>query len=412
MSQKEVVLAFSGGLDTSYCVAMFREQGWSVVTVLVDTGGLLVEKSEDVRARAESLGAKEHIVVDGRSALYDRFGSWVLKANYLRNGVYPSCVGAERMLHAEEVTKIALDRGASAIAHGSTGAGNDHIRFDTVIHTLAPNIEIITPIRDGNLKREGERDYLLERGFDVPEKTSTYSFNHGLLGTTIGGQETYGSWDYLPEEAWFSKSIDDAPAEGCEITVSFERGLPVALDIPGGTPIKPGDGSPNYAILAALNSLGAEHGIGRSVHTGQTTMGTMARFGFEAAGVLILIAAHSELERLVLTNSQQTVKSTLGTQYGDLLHEARYHDPLMRDLEAFIDSTQGRVTGDVRVVLKKGNVVPVGVRSPFSMLASASKLGSTYGHSSSLWTGQDARSFAYMHSLPGMISAVAGDETN
>jgi argininosuccinate synthase len=415
MPGRNFVLAFSGGLDTSYGLAVLVDRGELVTTVTVNTGGFDAAELADIQTRAAALGATEHVVVDGRARLFEQFVSYILKANYLRNGVYPSCVGVERMLQAEEVTRVALARGADAIAHGSTGAGNDHVRFDAVTKALAPNLEIVGLIRDEAHTREEERDFLRERGHPVSEITAMYSFNFGILGTTIGGEETYGSWEYLPEEAWpTTKSIADAPDQPTEVTLQFERGLPVGYEVAdGGTRVELGEdgiGVPGYDTLAALNRIGAEHGVGRGIHTGQTIMGIVGRLGFEAPGMMILMAAHRELERLVLTNAQQTVKASLGTTFGDMLHEGRYYDPLLSDIRAFLDSSQERVTGEVRVRLHKGNVIPLGCRSPHSLLDAGRRLGSTYGHGSSLWTGPEARAFAHIYATAGVLAHSTLDE--
>jgi argininosuccinate synthase len=416
MPGRNFVLAFSGGLDTSYGLAVLVDRGELVTTVTVNTGGFDAAELADIQTRAAALGATEHVVVDGRARLFEQFVSYILKANYLRNGVYPSCVGVERMLQAEEVTRVALARGADAIAHGSTGAGNDHVRFDAVTKALAPNLEIVGLIRDEAHTREEERDFLRERGHPVSEITAMYSFNFGILGTTIGGEETYGSWEYLPEEAWpTTKSIADAPDQPTEVTLQFERGLPVGYEVAdGGTRVELGEdgiGVPGYDTLAALNRIGAEHGVGRGIHTGQTIMGIVGRLGFEAPGMMILMAAHRELERLVLTNAQQTVKASLGTTFGDMLHEGRYYDPLLSDIRAFLDSSQERVTGEVRVRLHKGNVIPLGCRSPHSLLDAGRRLGSTYGHGSSLWTGPEARAFAHIYATAGVLAHSTLDES-
>jgi argininosuccinate synthase len=409
MPGRNFVLAFSGGLDTSYCLAVLVDRGERVTTVTVNTGGFDENELAEIEARAQELGAAEHVVIDGRARLYDEFVAYILKANYLRNGVYPSCVGVERMLQAEEVTRVALDRGADAIAHGSTGAGNDHVRFDAVTKALAPRLEIHGLIRDEAHTREEERDFLRARGHAVSDMTAMYSFNFGILGTTIGGEETYGSWEYLPEEAWpATRSIADAPAEGAEIIIGFEHGLPVSWERVGPAPDQDaepvGIGVPGYDILAALNRLGGAHGVGRGIHTGQTIMGISGRLGFEAPGMLTLIAAHRELERLVLSNAQQTLKATLGATFGDMLHEGRYYDPVLDDIRALLSSSQRRVTGDVRIRLHKGNIIALGCRSPHSLLDAGRRLGSTYGHGSSLWTGEEARAFAHIYSTAGVLA--------
>jgi argininosuccinate synthase len=414
MPGRHFVLAFSGGLDTSYALAVLVDRGERVTTVTVNTGGFPPDELREIEERAHSLGASEHVVIDGRARLYEQFVSYILKANYLRNGVYPSCVGVERMLQAEEVTRVALERGADVIAHGSTGAGNDHVRFDAVTKALAPKLEIAGLIRDEEHTREEERDFLRERGHAVSDITAKYSFNFGILGTTIGGEETYGSWEYLPEEAWpTTRSVTDAPDRATELVLSFERGLPTRCDaVSGGIDTDIGElaiGVPGYDTLALLNRIGGEHGVGRGIHTGQTIMGIVGRLGFEAPGMLILIAAHRELERLVLTNAQQTLKASLGSTFGDMLHEGRYYDPLLTDIRAFLDSSQERVTGEVRVRLHKGNVIPLGCRSPHSLLDAGRRLGSTYGHGSSLWTGEEARAFAHIYATAGVLAKSTGD---
>jgi argininosuccinate synthase len=408
MAARSIVLAFSGGLDTSYCLVELVDRGERVTSVTVNTGGFDERELAEIAERAHTLGAAEHIVIDGRARLYEQFVSYVLKANYLRNGVYPSCVGVERMLQAEEVTRLALERGADAIAHGSTGAGNDHIRFDAVTNAIAPTLEIIAPIRDEQHTREQETEFLRSRGHAVSDSVASYSVNAGILGTTIGGEETYGSWEYLPEEAWPStRSIADAPDLAIELTLRFELGLPVELELPAGAEVDlgaAGIGVAGYDILAALNRIGAEHGVGRGIHTGQTIMGIVGRLGFEAPGMTILIAAHRELERLVLTNKQQTLKASLGATFGDMLHEGLYYDPILADIRAFLDSSQERVSGEARVRLHKGSTTVLGVRSPHSLLDGSVELGTTYGHGSSWWTGADARAFAHVYATPGRLA--------
>ena len=415
MPGRNTVLAFSGGLDTSYGLAVLVDRGETVTTVTVNTGGFDEAELAEIATRSRELGASDHVVIDGRARLYEQFVSYILKANYLRNGVYPSCVGVERMLQAEEVTRVALERDAELIAHGSTGAGNDHVRFDAVTKAMAPELEIFGIIRDEAHTREEERDFLRARGFAVSDITAEYSFNFGILGTTIGGGETYGSWEYLPEAAWpTTVAIADAPDEPTELLIGFDRGLPTGYEVISGPAIEgAGDGAvgvPGYDALAALNRVGAAHGYGRGIHTGQTIMGILGRLGFEAPGMLLLIAAHRELERLVLTNSQQTTKAALGTTFGDMLHEGRYYDPLLSDIRAFLDSSQAHVTGEVRIRLHKGNAIALGCRSPFSLLDAGRALGSTYGHGSSLWTGEEARAFAHIYAVSGMLASSVGPE--
>jgi argininosuccinate synthase len=409
MPGRDYVLAFSGGLDTSYGLAVLVDRGERVTTVTVNTGGFSADELSDITVRSAELGATEHVVVDGRARLYEQFVSDILRANYLRGGVYPSCVGVERMLQAEEVTRIALERGVDGVAHGSTGAGNDHVRFDAVVTAIAPTLEIVGLIRDGAHTREEERDFLRARGVAISDITAEYSFNYGCLGTTIGGGETYGSWEYLPEEAWpTTVSIEDAPSEPAELVIAFERGLPTGFEVVSG-PVPGGvDGGAigvaGYDVLAALNRIGAAHGYGRGIHTGQTIMGIVGRLGFEAPGMLLLITAHRELERLVLSQAQQNLKAGLGTTFGDMLHEGRYYDGALDDIRAFLESASERVTGEVRMRLHRGSAIALGCRSPFSLLDAGRALGSTYGHGSSLWTGEEARAFAHIYAVAGMLA--------
>lgn len=404
---KTIVLAYSGGLDTSYCLVRLIEEGADVLTAIVDTGGLADAELASIGRTALELGARKHVTIDGRARLYDEFITYLLKANYLRNGVYPSCVGVERMLQAEEVAWLAIEAQADAIAHGSTGAGNDHVRFDAVISSLAPRAEIIAPVRDEGVRREESTAYLRSRGIETTERTTRYSLNVGLMGTSIGGGETYGSWEYLPDDAWpTTRSIDDAPEEPSDLLISFEQGLPTGFaDQSLGT----ASSASGFEILAELNAIAGQHGVGRGMHTGQTIMGTGARLGFEAPGITVLLAAHRELERLVLTGSQQAQKASLGATFGDMLHEGHYYEPLLDDLRAFLDSSQRRVTGDVRVRLHKGRVIALGCQSPFSLLEGSRRLGATYGHGSSAWTGPEAAAFSRIYAIGGRIARASED---
>jgi argininosuccinate synthase len=414
VTDRHHVLAFSGGLDTSYGLAVLVDRGERVTTVTVDTGGFSPAELAEIAVRSAELGAADHVVIDGRARLWDEFVADILRANYLRGGVYPSCVGVERMLQAEEVTRVALARGAAVIAHGSTGAGNDHVRFDAVVKAMAPDVEIAGLIRDGAHTREEERDFLRGRGIPVSDMTAEYSFNYGILGTTIGGGETYGSWEYLPDAAWpTTVAVEAAPAEPAELLITFAEGLPTGYELVSGPAPEDADagaiGVPGYDVLAALNRLGAFHGYGRGIHTGQTIMGIVGRLGFEAPGMLALITAHRELERLVLTQAQQNLKATLGTVFGDMLHEGRYYDGVLDDIRAFLRSSQRRVSGEVRMRLHRGSAVALGTRSPFSLLDAGRGLGSTYGHGSSLWTGEEARAFAHIYAVAGMLARSGRD---
>ena len=387
-----IVLAFSGGLDTSFCIPYLREKyDESVFTVTVDTGASLDETT--LKARSKKLGAEKHFHIDARQALYEDYLKFLIMGNVLRGGVYPLCVGAERVVQALEVVKIARQVGARAIAHGSTGAGNDQVRFDSVVHLFADEMELITPIRDEGLTRQDTTGFLLERGFSVPEKTTRYSINEGLWGITIGGEETLGTAKPLPDEAYpYTVPAAEAPEAGLELRIQFENGLPIALD---------GEELPPVALITKLASVGAKHGVGRNIHVGDTILGLKGRIGFEAPAPLILITAHRELEKLVLTKWQRHQKDQLSDFYGMLLHEGQYFDPVMRDIEAFLTSSQHGVTGSVFVRLYKGNISVQGCESPYSMFDTGV---ATYGEETALWDGPDARSFSKLSGLQAYLA--------
>lgn len=394
---KQVLLAFSGGLDTSYCVVYLLEQGYDVVTVTVDTGNFTEAERANIAARSQELGASKHYHLDARAALYDGFVSYVIKANYLRGGVYPACVGPERVVAAQFVADLAQKLGIEEVAHGSTGAGNDQIRFDLALRVLAPNLQVLAPIRTHGLTREQESEYLRTRGYHVSEATKDYSINVGLLGTTIGGKETLGTLGVPAESAYtLTASAEAAPEAPQTLVIRFEDGLPVALD-----QARYPDGA---ALIQALNGIAGRHGIGRGVHLGTTVLGIKGRVAFEAPALITLIQAHQELEKNVLTSRQIFWKTQLGTLYGDMLHEGLYFDPLMRDVEAFLDSSQKTVTGTVQLQLYKGHAVIQGSESPFSMMAHDVAV---YGEQNAYWNGRDAEGFSRLYGLEGLIAAKA-----
>ena len=385
----KIALAFSGGLDTTFCAIYLREQtGAEIVTVTVDTGGFSDEELHAIGERARSLGVSEHRVVDAKDVVYDRFVSYLIKGNVLRGGTYPVSVGAERTAQAEAVVQVAREVGADAVAHGSTRAGNDQIRFDVAIRALAPDLTIHAPIRDLNWSREQESDWLKEHGVDIDARTVAYSINEGLFGTTIGGKETHDAWQMPPESVYTATvAPQDAPAAGEEILLGFEKGLPVSLD---GTPRSGTD------IIAALNEIAGRNGVGRGMHLGDTILGVKGRLAFEAPGPLVLVMAHRELEKLVQTRQQAFWRDTLGTVYGNQMHEGLFYDPVMRDLEAFLDSVNERVTGDVRIRLQRGLCTVVGTRSPHSLM---NPEVAVYGEGASAWTGEEAAGFARIYGL-------------
>ena len=388
---KRLVLAFSGGLDTSFCVAYLREQGWEVVTATIDTGGFSRRELAAIEALARRLGAVAHHAVDARAELFDRYLRYLVYGNVLRGNAYPLSVSAERVCQAVKVVEVAHACGAAAVAHGSTGAGNDQVRFDVAFRVLAPELEIVTPIRDGIFTRAQELAYLGERGVEMPARSSDYSINQGMWGTSVGGRETLGSWEPLPQAAYPGGEVGN-PAPRA-LTLGFERGVPTSLD---GERLAPDE------LIAGLERIAAPYAIGRGVHLGDTVLGIKGRVGFQASAAHVLIHAHRELEKLVLSGAQQQWKDTLANVYGALLHEARYFDPLARDLEAFLTSSQERVSGEVRATLYPRAVVTEGVRSPHSLMDAGI---ASYGETHALWNGEEARAFAKLYGVPQLLAA-------
>lgn len=390
-----IVLAFSGGLDTSFCAVWLREQaGAEIVTVCVDTGGFTPERLRAAERRARELGVAAHRTVDAREDVWRRFVSYLVKGNVLRGGSYPVSVGCERTAQAEAVVRVAREVGADAVAHGSTGAGNDQVRFDVAFGALAPDLRILAPIRDLNWSREQECAWLAERGVDVPAAQAGYSLNEGLFGTTIGGRETHDPWAVPPEEAYtMTVAPERAAAAPGELVVGFEDGLPVSLD---------GVALDGVALVGALNARARPHGVGRGLHLGDTILGLKGRIAFEAPAPLIMIGAHRELAKLVTTRWQAYWLDQAGVFYGMLLHEGLYYDPVMRDLEALLDSANARVTGEARVRLHRGRHDVVGVRSPHSLMDPGVAV---YGEGARAWSGAQAAGFARIHGLPSMLAA-------
>ena len=387
-----LALAFSGGLDTSYCVPRLAEAGWSVHTVYVNTGGSSPEEREAIRSQAKAVGAVEHHEIDARQEVYDRFVRFLIQGNVLRGEVYPLSVAAERTQQALSLVEAAKEIGARAVAHGSTGAGNDQVRFDVALRVLAPELQIVTPIRDDGIKREQAIAYLTSRGLPVPPRAGDYSINRGLWGTSWGGGWTHDTWAGPPDELLEPPANAPEPAE---IVLRWDRGLPVELES------RPLAGP---ALIERLGHLAESYGIGRNIHVGETALGIKGRIGFEAGAALLLIGAHRELEKLVLTKWQIFWKDQLSRFYGDRLHEGQYFDPSLRDIEALITSSQARVTGETRVRLAPGRFHVVGTRSPHSMM---DRSVATYGEENRLWTGDEARAFARIAAVPSLLAAQA-----
>lgn len=398
MSEKHALLAYSGGLDTSFCVVWLREQGYRVTTATVNTGGFSAAELDRIEKLSPQLGAEAHHTVDARTDLFQNYLRFLIFGNVLRGGTYPLSVSAERVCQAVAVVRLAREVGASAVAHGSTGAGNDQVRFDVAFRALAPELEVITPIRQLALSRAEEMDFLAKHGFEFPQKTLDYSVNEGMWGASVGGRETLESWPGLPAEVYPGGAVDAATIQARELIVGFEQGVPVSLD---GAHLEP------VALIEELNILGRSFGIGRGIHLGDTVLGIKGRVGFEAPAAHLLIASHRELEKLVLTGKQLFWKETLGNLYGSLLHEGHFFDPLARDLEAYLTSSQQRVTGEVRMTLRAGAFSVDGARSPYSMM---NPEVASYGESNRLWTGEEARGFAKLYGVQQLLARRAGGD--
>ncbi len=385
------VLAFSGGLDTSFCVLHLRERGFDVATVTVNTGGFDAPELERIEAAAQRLGVREHHTIDARTELWNDYLRYLLYGNVLRGQLYPLSVSAERVCQARRVAEMANSLSAEAIAHGSTGAGNDQVRFDVAFRALCPTAQLITPIRELALSREDETAFLAERGVEIAAKTTAYSVNEGMWGTSIGGRETHDSWQHLPDSSYPGGEIapDLAPQA---IVIGFHEGNPVTLDEVEMSAVD---------LVAKLNELGNRYGIGRGIHLGDTILGIKGRVGFAAAAPHLLIQAHRELEKLVLSGKQLFWKESLGNLYGSLLHEGHYFDPIGRDLEAFLQSSQATVTGQVRMTLYPRVAQVEGVRSKHSLMQS--KVAS-YGEGSKAWTGEEARGYCKLFGIAQQVA--------
>jgi len=390
MSQPKVVLAFSGGLDTSFCVKYLSEdRGFDVYSVLVDTGGFSEEDLKSIEQNAYSLGVKKHTTIDKTEAYYNECIKYLIFGNILKNNTYPLSVSAERIFQAVAVAEYAREIGANAIAHGSTGAGNDQVRFDMAFRIIAPDAEIITPIRDLKLSREAEIEYLIKKGVERPWHKSTYSINKGLWGTSVGGKETLTSDQYLPEEAWPTPVSKTEPER---ISLQFEKGEVIGLnDTIYDSPVQ---------VIQQLTEIAQPFGIGRDIHVGDTIIGIKGRVGFEAAAPIILIKAHHTLEKHVLTEQQLYWKEQLANWYGTLLHKGQFIEPVMRNIEAFLTDTQKHVTGKVFVYLAPHRFHIEGITSPYDLM---SPVFGSYGEMNNAWSGEDVKGFSKIASNQNVI---------
>lgn len=377
---KKVVLAFSGGLDTSYCVKYLSEdKGFEVHTITVNTGGFDTEELRAIETRAKSLGVASHKTVDETKNYYDKVIRFLIYGNVLKNNTYPLSVSAERMSQALATAVYAKSLGATAVAHGSTGAGNDQVRFDMILNILVPGIEIITPIRDMKLSREEEISYLKSKGVSMNFEKAMYSVNKGIWGTSVGGKETLKSLGMLPEEAWPTQ----VTKTGSEtVKLKFEKG---ELKMVNGKSFD----HPTDAIQH-LQAIAGPYGIGRDVHVGDTIIGIKGRVGFEAAAPVIIIKAHHALEKHVLTKWQLSWKDQLSQFYGNWLHEGQYLDPVMRDIESYLTSSQQQVTGEVQIELHPYRFQVLGIESVYDLMSS--KFGK-YGEENLGWSGDDVKGF-------------------
>ena len=387
MSKKKVVLAFSGGLDTSFCVKYLSEElGYEVYTAIANTGGFSEEELASIEERAYRLGSKQHATLDITEEYYERSIKYMVFGNVLRNGTYPISVSSERIFQAMAIIQFAKEVGADCVAHGSTGAGNDQVRFDLTFQIMAPEIEIITPTRDMTLTREYEINYLKERGYVADFTKLEYSINKGLWGTSVGGKETLHSEQTLPEHAYPSQ----VTAEGEEsLKLGFVKG---EISTVNGV-----EYASKVDAIRAVEAIASKYGIGRDMHIGDTIIGIKGRVGFEAAAPMLIINAHKMLEKHTLTKWQMYWKDQVGTWYGMFLHEAQYLDPVMRDIEAMLLHSQENVTGVVEITLRPLSYTLVGVESSFDLMKT--DFGE-YGEVNKAWSADDVKGFTKIMANP------------
>jgi argininosuccinate synthase len=393
-----IILAFSGGLDTSFCVPWLNETyGRDVITATVDTGGIDRDAATALEEHALALGAIEHVLIDGKNEYFDRVIRFLIAGNVRRGHLYPLCVGAERGVQAVQLAKLAIERNARTVAHGCTAAGNDQVRFEVALRTLAPELEILAPVRDNNWARQEQLDFLRQHGMPLPAQGSSYSTNRGLWGITIGGKETLTSERSLPDDAWvLSTTAFSEPRAASDHSIDFDCGIPTCLD---------GEPMSAVALIEALEKVAGAYGIGRGIHLGDTVLGTKGRVAFEAPAAEVLIATHRELEKLTLSAQQSRIKDGVAAHYGDLVHEGKQLDLACRDIEALLASSQARVTGQVRFTLRPGNLFITGVDSPYSLLAATRGI---YGEAAGEWTAQDALGYSRIMALAGTLQTRAG----
>ena len=387
--KKKVVLAFSGGLDTSFCcIYLSKDCDLEVHSVIVNTGGFSDEELKQIEDRAYALGVSSHTVVDETLNYYESCIKYLVFGNVLKNATYPLSVSAERVSQATAIANYVKTLGADYVAHGSTGAGNDQVRFDMIFNIMIPGVEIITPIRDLKLSREAEIEYLNKHGVEYTAEKARYSINKGIWGTSVGGKETLSSNQTLPEEAWPSQVTK---TEECDVELIFEKGELVAIDGQKLAPVK---------AIQKLQEIAQAYGIGRDIHVGDTIIGIKGRVGFEAAAPMIIIKAHHTLEKHTLTKWQLSWKDQLAAFYGNWLHEGQFHDPIMRDIEAFLLNSQATVSGKVFVKLHPYRFQIIGIESEHDLMSN--KFGS-YGEMNNSWSGDDVKGFKKIFGNQTMI---------
>jgi argininosuccinate synthase len=398
VSDNAVVLGFSGGLDTTFCVKHFEDQGREVHSIIVNTGGFTDDELQKIEAHAYKLGVKTHTTVNAVNSYYDRIIKYLVFGNVLKNNTYPLSVSAERLVQALHIAEHAKKLNVKAVAHGSTGAGNDQVRFDMVFHIMIPGVEIITPIRDLKLSREQEITYLKLKGVEMNFEKAAYSINKGLWGTSVGGKETLNSKGMLPESAWPTQVSEQGTKQ---VELEFIKGELVAVD--GNRfdhPVK---------AIQHLQSIAGAYGIGRDIHVGDTIIGIKGRVGFEAAAPMVIIKAHHALEKHVLTKWQLNWKDQLALFYGNWLHEGQILDPVMRDIEAMFESTQQNVTGKVFVDLMPYRFQITGIESDHDLMSS--RFGK-YGEMNTGFTGEDVRGFSKIFGNQVSIWTKVNEENN
>jgi argininosuccinate synthase len=389
MMKKKVVLAFSGGLDTSFCcIYLSRDRDMEVHSVIVNTGGFSDQELEQIEKRAYALGVTSHAVVDETQNYYDSCIKYLIYGNVLKNATYPLSVSAERVSQATAIAKYVNMIGADYVAHGSTGAGNDQVRFDMIFNIMIPGVEIITPIRDLKLSREAEIEYLNKHGIEYTAEKARYSINKGIWGTSVGGKETLTSNQTLPEEAWPTQVTETVERD---LELSFEKGELVGIDGQTLSPVK---------AIQKLQEIAQPYGVGRDIHVGDTIIGIKGRVGFEAAAPMIIIKAHHTLEKHTLTKWQLSWKDQLAAFYGNWLHEGQFHDPIMRNIESFLSDTQETVSGKVFVKLNPYRFQIIGIESVHDLMSN--KFGS-YGEMNNSWSGEDVKGFSKIFGNQTMI---------